>query len=71
MKQMREWKSWKQLHKALHRGYVGEFKKISMYRWRNLASPLLSLSLPNNWFDELGLVNLERYEVGIFHHYWE
>ncbi|WP_242868788.1 group II intron reverse transcriptase/maturase, partial [Desulfotomaculum copahuensis] len=35
MKQMREWKSWKQLHKALHRrGYKGEFEKISMRRWR-------------------------------------
>ena len=42
MKQMREWKSYKQLHKALRRrGYKGEFKKISMKRWKNSASPCL------------------------------
>ncbi len=43
MKRMREWKSWKQLHKALRRrGYEGEFRKISMTRWRNSASPLMN-----------------------------
>ena len=72
MKQMREWKSYKQLHKALRRrGYKGEFKKISMTRWRNSASPLLSLALPNSWFDEMGLVNLESYKTGILSVYYE
>lgn len=72
MKQMREWKSWKALHKALRRrGYKGEFEKISMRRWRNSASPLISMALPNTWFDEIGLINLERYEVGILHRYYE
>lgn len=72
MKQMREWKSHKQLHKALRRrGYKGEFKKISMTRWRNSASPLLSLALPNSWFDEIGLVNLESYKTGILPFYYE
>ncbi len=33
MKKMREWKSWKGLHKALRRlGYKDDYKKISMYR---------------------------------------
>lgn len=72
MKQMREWKSYKQLHKALRRrGYKGKFKKISMKRWRNSASPLLSLALPNSWFDEIGLVNLETYKTGILPFYYE
>ncbi|HCF89286.1 MAG TPA: hypothetical protein DER58_09030 [Firmicutes bacterium] len=72
MKQMREWKSWKALHKALRqRGYRGEFERISMPRWRNSASPLISMALPNSWFDEIGLINLERYEVGILHRYYE
>ena len=72
MKQMREWKSWKALHKELRRrGYKGEFQKISMRRWRNSASPLLSLALPNSWFDEIGLVDLAGYEVGILHRYYE
>ncbi len=72
MKQMREWKSWKALHKALRRrGYRGEFEKISLRRWRNSASPLVSMALPNQWFDEIGLVDLARYEVGILHRFYE
>ena len=70
MKKMKEWKSWKPLHKALRRrGYKGAFEKISMTTWRNSASPLISMALPNKWFDEMGLVNLEKYNVGILYHY--
>lgn len=72
MKQMREWKSCKQLHKALRRrGYKGEFQKISMTRWRNSASPLINVALPNSWFDEIGLINLETYKTGILPFYYE
>ena len=70
MKQMREWKTWKALHRALRRnGYHGDFDKISMRRWRNSASPLLSMALPNKWFDQMGLVDLTRYPVGTLHVY--
>lgn len=69
-KKMKEWKTWKQLHKALRRrGYNGEFEKISMTRWRNSASPLISMALPNSWFDEIGLISLTKYNVGILHHF--
>jgi RNA-directed DNA polymerase len=72
MKQMREWKSYKQLHKALRRrGYKGEFKKISMRRWRNSASPLISMALPNSWFNELGLVDMGTYKTGLLPLYYE
>lgn len=70
MKQLREWKSWKALHKALRRnGHWGDFAKISMRRWRNSASPLVSMALPNRWLDQLGLIDLCKYEVGILHRY--
>jgi RNA-directed DNA polymerase len=72
MKQMKEWKSWKPLFKALHRrGYQGEFEKISVTRWRNSASPLISMALPNSWFQELGLVSLDSFNVGILRRYYE
>ena len=72
MKQMKEWKSWKPLFKALHRrNYQGEFEKISMYRWRNSASPLISMALPNSWLRELGLVSLDSFNVGILRCYYE
>ncbi|MGK0468290.1 MAG: RNA-directed DNA polymerase, partial [Clostridium sp.] len=48
MKKMKEWKSYKSLHKALRRrGYKGEFKKISMVRWRNSNCALIHMALPN------------------------
>jgi RNA-directed DNA polymerase len=68
MKQMGEWKSWRGLHKALRRrGYSGEFLKISMRRWRNSASPLVNMALPQAWFSEIGLIDLTKYEVGVLH----
>ncbi len=72
MKKMREWKSWKAHHRVLRqRGYIGEYQKISMRRWRNSASPLINMALPNSWFSELGLVDLTTYEVGVLHRYVE
>ncbi len=69
-KKMREWKTWRAMHRVLRRqGYEGDFEKLSMRRWRNSASPLLSLALPNHWFAEKGLVDLTRYEVGVLHRY--
>ena len=70
MKPMREWKTWKALHRALRRnGYHGDFQKISMRRWHNSASPLLSMALPNEWFDQMGLLDLTQYRVGTLHIY--
>jgi RNA-directed DNA polymerase len=72
MKKMKEWKSWKALHKQLRRmGYKGNFEKISMSRWRNSNSPLISMALPNKWFDELKLFDLSKVQVGTLHCYYE
>jgi RNA-directed DNA polymerase len=72
MKKMREWKSWKALHKQLRRmGYKGDFEKISMTKWRNSASPLISMALPNKWFDELRLYDISKLQVGTLYRYYE
>ncbi|MEA1885567.1 MAG: group II intron maturase-specific domain-containing protein [Thermotogota bacterium] len=64
MKQMREWKSWKTLFKVLRRnGYTGKYGKISMTRWRNSSCYLIHQTIPNKWFDETGLINLETYKT--------
>ena len=69
---MREWKRYKSLHKALRRnGYKGNFKKISMSRWRNSASPLISRAMPNSWFDEIKLFNMSKVETEVLYHYYE
>lgn len=72
MKKMKEWKSYKSLHKAVRRrGYKGEFKKISMIRWRNSNFTLVHMALPNMWFKEIGLVHLSDIHVGILSNYYE
>lgn len=63
--QLRLWKKPSRLHRRLRqRGYKPPFKWISMTSWRNAASPLASYAMPNQWFDELGLVNLEYVRTG-------
>ena len=72
MKRMKEWKSAKALHKELRRrGYKGEFKYISMSKWRNSLSNLIHMALPNTWFCELGLVDISKAQVGVLSHYYE
>ena len=72
MKQMKEWKSYKSLHKTLRKmGYKGTFKKISMTRWRNSLSPLVCMALPNKWFDEIKLFDMSKVETAVLHYYKE
>jgi RNA-directed DNA polymerase len=72
MKKMKEWKTYKSLHKAVRRrGYKGEFKKISMVKWRNSNFTLVHMALPNIWFKEIGLVHLSDIHVGILSNYYE
>ena len=72
MKQMKEWKSYKSLHKTLRRrGYTGAFKKIAMTKWRNSASPLVCIALPNKWFDEIKLFDMSKVETAVLHYYKE
>lgn len=72
MKKMKEWKSYKAFHKQLRcQGHKGDFPRMSMTRWRNSASPHISIALPNKWFDALGLIDMAKYEVGVLHRYYE
>lgn len=72
MKQMREWKSWKALHKQLRRlGDKGSFEKISMTRWRNASCKLIHMALPNEWFANLHLYDMEWAKTNTLHQYYE
>ena len=67
---MKQWKSYKSLHKTLRRlGYKGNFKKISMSTWRNSNSPLICMALPNSWFNELKLFDMSKVETAVLHYY--
>ena len=71
--QLQLWKKPGRLHRRLRQlGYRGSFKGLSMASWRNALSPLASMAMPNQWFDELGLVNLEQVKTGyVFSSYAE
>ena len=65
-KQLSLWKKPTRLHRRLRQlGYKGEFKFIKMRSWRNAASPLASLAMPNRWFDQLGLFDMGSVQTGI------
>ncbi|MFV0450394.1 MAG: group II intron reverse transcriptase/maturase, partial [Vibrio sp.] len=61
------------LHRRLKQlGYKPPFRFIRMSSWRNAQSPLASYAMPNQWFNELGLVNLEQVGTGyVFSNYAE
>lgn len=65
-KQLALWKRPSRLHRRLRElGYQGEFAKIRMRGWRNSKSPLANYSMPNEWFRELGLYQLEGLNTGV------
>ncbi len=66
-KQMKLWKKPRRLHRKLRQlGYKGEFKFIKMSSWRNSASPLAHMALPNEYFkQETGLFDISDVMTGI------
>ena len=63
--QLRLWKKATKLHRKLkQRGYQPPFKFMQMRRWSSSRSPLASWAMPNKWFDEQGLFNLEKVKTG-------
>ncbi len=65
--QLKLWKKPTRLHRRLRQlKYKSQFKFINMSSWRNSASPLASLSMPNSWFDELNLYSIGGVKTGWF-----
>ena len=63
--QLRLWKWVSKLHRVLkQRKYKPPFKAIKMNSWRNAASPLANYSMPNKWFEEIGLYDLSKVKTG-------
>jgi RNA-directed DNA polymerase len=63
--QLKLWKGPVRLHRRLKQlGYKPPFKFIKMNSWRNSASPLSSLAMSNQWFDELGLYSITALDTG-------
>lgn len=65
--QLKQWKKPDRLHRRLKQlGYRPPFRFIKMRSWRNAASPLAHLALPNNYLhDKLRLIELTKVKTGI------
>ena len=64
--QLKLWKKAARLHRRLKQlKYKPPFKFIKMNSWRNSASPLANYAMPNSWFDEIGLYQLDEVETGV------
>lgn len=60
------WKKPTRLHRRLKQlKYKPPFKFITMNSWRNSASHLAHYAMPNSWFEEIGLYQLDKVKTGV------
>jgi group II intron reverse transcriptase/maturase len=63
--QMKHWKKPGKLHRRLRQlGYQGDFPSIKMASWRNAASQHAHWAMPNRWFEEIGLFQMDKVVIG-------
>ena len=59
--QLKLWKKPSRFARRMRQqGYKGSIQAMSMTRWRNSQCSYASYSMPNIWFEELGLFNLDN-----------
>ena len=64
--QLKLWKKPGRLHRRLRQlGYMGPHLKIKMNSWRNSSCTQAHLSMPINWFNEIGLFDMYRVKTGL------
>lgn len=71
MIKIRHWKTYKAMHKEMRKqGIKGNGERMSMYKWKNSNVHIVHMLLPNKFFEELGLIDLIKYEVGLLSNYY-
>ena len=71
MIRMKQWKSYKKMHKEMRRLVIkSDGKKMDVARWKNSSTHIIHQIMPNQYFDELGLIDLCQYEVGLLSNYY-
>ncbi len=71
MIKMKQWKTYKKMHKEMRKLNIkGNGMKMDVCRWKNSATQMIHLILPNKYFDEKGLIDLYKYEVGLLSNYY-
>jgi len=71
MIRMKQWKSYKKMHKEMRKlGIKGNGKKMDVVRWKNSSTHIIHQIMPYKYFEELGLIDLCQYEVGLLSNYY-
>ncbi len=71
MIKMKQWKTYKAMHKEMRRqGIKGNGEKMAVTKWKNSNVHITHMLLPNKLFEELGLIDLTKYEVGLLSNYY-
>lgn len=71
MIKIRQWKTYKAMHKEMRRqGIKGNGEKMSMRKWKNSNVHIIHMLLPNKFFEDLELIDLTKYEVGLLSNYY-
>lgn len=66
MVKMKQWKTYKKMHKELRRkGIEHNGEKMNVILWKNSGVQIIHKLLPNAYFKELGLFDMESHEVGL------
>ena len=71
MIKMRQWKTYKKMHKEMRKmGIKGNGEKMDVTKWKNSNVHIIHLLIPNKYFEEMSLIDLCKYEVGLLSNYY-
>lgn len=71
MIKLRQWKSYKAMHKEMRKqGIKGNGEKMAVTKWKNSNVHIVHMLIPNKVFEDLSLVDLTKYEVGLLSNYY-
>ncbi|MDP4182378.1 MAG: hypothetical protein Q8942_14970 [Bacillota bacterium] len=66
MIRMKQWKTYKKMRKEMRRkGIKGNGQKMDVTKWKDSKVHIIHMLVGNKYFDELGLIDLTKYKVGL------
>lgn len=71
MIKMKQWKTYKAMHKEMRKlGIKGNGLKMAVRKWKNSNVHIIHQILPNKYFEDLGLIDMQKYNVGLLSNYY-
>jgi len=71
MVKMKQWKTYKAMHKEMRKkGIKGNGLKMDVTKWKNSNVHIMHRILPNQYFEDTGLIDMHKYEVGLLSNYY-